>query len=102
MTCEICPRPINGADCDSAAWCVLSGNCGCDHGMKILLRTNPVYSGLHTEFQEALRKRDIALDALRTLADDARRYLPDYDEHPAVQKADDALEILTPDSQVQP
>lgn len=36
-TCELCPRPINGADCDSAAWCVLSGNCGCGHEMKSML-----------------------------------------------------------------
>lgn len=31
------------------------------------------------------------LDALVSLAAQARRYLPDYDEHPEVQKADDAI-----------
>lgn len=28
---ERCPRPINLAECESAAWCVLTGNCGCNH-----------------------------------------------------------------------
>lgn len=57
---SMCPRPINGADDASAAWCVLAGNCGCDHGYKLMLRTNPVYAALHSEFQEALFQRDLA------------------------------------------
>lgn len=32
-------------------------------------------------------------DVLRALAAVARRYLPDYDEHPAIQRADDALDL---------
>jgi hypothetical protein len=32
------------------------------------------------------------LEALVSLAAEARRYLPDYDEHPEVQKADAAIE----------
>lgn len=28
---ELCPRPINQAECNSAAWCVLTDNCGCNH-----------------------------------------------------------------------
>ncbi|EGT5722650.1 hypothetical protein FZI38_02705 [Cronobacter sakazakii] len=34
---------------------------------------------------------DELLAALVSLAAVARRYLPDYDEHPEVQKADDAI-----------
>lgn len=37
-------------------------------------------------------------DALHSLASVARRYLPDYDEHPEIQKADAALE---PNAQAQ-
>ena len=40
---------------------------------------------------ELIRQRDELLAALVSLAAVARRYLPDYDEHPAVQKADDAI-----------
>ncbi|WP_105604147.1 hypothetical protein [Cronobacter sakazakii] len=36
-------------------------------------------------------ERDELLAALVSLAAVARRYLPDYDEHPEVQKADDAI-----------
>lgn len=36
-------------------------------------------------------QRDELLAALVSLAAVARRYLPDYDEHPEVQKADDAI-----------
>ena len=32
------------------------------------------------------------LDALISLVAVARRYLPDYDEHPEIQKADDAID----------
>lgn len=32
-------------------------------------------------------------DALQSLASVARRYLPDYDEHPEIQKADEALAL---------
>jgi hypothetical protein len=99
---KLCPRPINDADCNSAAWCVLSGNCGCDHGMKIMLRSNPVYASLHTAFQNALRDRDIAHSALVSLVAVSRRYLPDYDEHAEIQKADDALELLTPNDEHKP
>ena len=36
-------------------------------------------------------ERAILSDALQSLAAVARRYLPDYDEHPEIQKADEAL-----------
>ncbi|EKK4082434.1 hypothetical protein PNF79_003098 [Cronobacter dublinensis] len=36
-------------------------------------------------------ERDELLAALVSIAAVARRYLPDYDEHPEVQKADDAI-----------
>lgn len=44
----MCPRPINTADDDSAAWCVMTGNCGCDHAYKLCAR------GRHVAY--ALRK----------------------------------------------
>lgn len=73
---SMCPRPINGAADDSAAWCVLAGHCGCDHGYKLLMRANPIYAGLHTEFQAALHDRDEAIfqrDLARTdLNEEAR------------------------------
>ena len=46
------------------------------------------------------------LDALVSLVAVARRYLPDYDEHPEVQKADDAIDAAMQgqagDAEVQP
>lgn len=41
--------------------------------------------------REITKQRDELLAALVSLAAVARRYLPDYDEHPEVQKADDAI-----------
>lgn len=41
--------------------------------------------------REMTQQRDELLAALVSLAAVARRYLPDYDEHPEVQKADDAI-----------
>lgn len=40
---------------------------------------------------EAVPDVGVLVEALRSLAAVARRYLPDYDEHPEVQKADEAL-----------
>ncbi|WP_024558661.1 hypothetical protein ACP26F_14685 [Franconibacter pulveris 1160] len=44
--------------------------------------------------REITKQRDELLAALVSLADIARRYLPDYDEHPDVQKADDAIALV--------
>ncbi|EOY5419073.1 hypothetical protein ACP6OW_003621 [Cronobacter turicensis] len=41
--------------------------------------------------REMKKQRDELLAALFSLAAVARRYLPDYDEHPEVQKAYDAI-----------
>ncbi|EPS9633273.1 hypothetical protein ACVNA6_004168 [Klebsiella aerogenes] len=43
------------------------------------------------EHAKVAGQRDELLAALVSLAAVARRYLPDYDEHPEVQKADDAI-----------
>lgn len=43
------------------------------------------------ELAKVAWQRDELLAALVSLAAVARRYLPDYDEHPEVQKADDAI-----------
>lgn len=44
-----------------------------------------------TAILELIRQRDELLVALVSLTAVARRYLPDYDEHPVVQKADAAI-----------
>ncbi len=43
------------------------------------------------EHAKVAGQRDELLAALVSLAAVARRYLPDYDEHPEVQKADNAI-----------
>lgn len=43
------------------------------------------------EHAKVAGQRDDLLEALVSLAAVARRYLPDYDEHPEVQKADAAI-----------
>ena len=49
--------------------------------------------------RESLRENECRIlelcSALQSLASVARRYLPNYDEHPAIQKADDALQSNT-------
>lgn len=50
---------------------------------------------IHYTCEEDLSGRlDRVISALTSLAAVARRYLPDYDEHPEIQKADDVLDAL--------
>lgn len=62
---ELCPRPINKGDDDSAAWCVLAGHCGCDHPFKLTQRD--LYNRLHTGFQRVLAERDAMEACLRNM-----------------------------------
>jgi hypothetical protein len=94
---NLCPRAINKADCKSAAWCVLSGNCGCDHKFKLMLRTNSVYADLHTAFQAALKERDGMGAALQSMVS-AQHAGPITDE---MHKAwEHARSLLTPNTNV--
>lgn len=70
-------------------------------------KSSAEYMAERNQARDLVRAKNAEIDALRaeverlrgalhSLAAVARRYLPDYDEHPEVQKADEALQEPTP------